>query len=437
MSKYWLVAVPTDRDISFTRQKLQDSLKGLGDIYDYRFPRLKVGTLDVLMQLSDDLTKMDVTCEGAVKKIKRSYHEMIMNKPRTGNAEATPQEGKDYVLPELKVHGSMTVGESLEDFSWNDSQYPQAAHVQGLAESIMKKVTTAEDELKAQMTAYNEVRTTMDAISRKESGSLLVRPLAEYIDARVMVDREHLLTVLVVIPKKSEKKFVEEYEVLEETERGRELSRKEELARKLEEENQMHEQQNHNEENDQQRNSGKRPLPLCNNIVPRSANKLAEDEEFVLYSILVFKKGLEFVKKLLRMDRYTVRPYKYDALEQQKWKKQKKEIKKRLTERFNYLCVWSKTMFGEIYLGWLHIKAMRCFVESVLRFGLPGDFQAFLIKYNKNKEKTARKELNSLYKHLADPNVTDQHHGDEDNSALTAFGEFFPYVSLDVDLALD
>ena len=42
----------------------------------------------------------------------------------------------------------------------------------------------------------------------------------------------------------------------------------------------------------------------------------------------------------------------------------------------------AKTNFGEIFASWLHLKALRVFVESVLRYGLPPDFcsVAILVK---------------------------------------------------------
>lgn len=40
---------------------------------------------------------------------------------------------------------------------------------------------------------------------------------------------------------------------------------------------------------------------------------------------------------------------------------------------------WTLTNFGEAFLAWIHLKCIQCFVESILRFGLPADFQAMLV----------------------------------------------------------
>lgn len=39
-----------------------------------------------------------------------------------------------------------------------------------------------------------------------------------------------------------------------------------------------------------------------------------------------------------------------------------------------------KANFGEVFAAWMHVKALRVFVESVLRYGLPPDFQPMVVK---------------------------------------------------------
>lgn len=47
---------------------------------------------------------------------------------------------------------------------------------------------------------------------------------------------------------------------------------------------------------------------------------------------------------------------------------------------------WCKTHYGEAFVAWMHIKVIRVFVESVLRYGLPVDFTAVLYKVNQGKD---------------------------------------------------
>jgi hypothetical protein len=41
--------------------------------------------------------------------------------------------------------------------------------------------------------------------------------------------------------------------------------------------------------------------------------------------------------------------------------------------------LWCKSTYSEVFSAWVHVKAMRCFVESVLRYGLPVNFAASLL----------------------------------------------------------
>ena len=61
---------------------------------------------------------------------------------------------------------------------------------------------------------------------------------------------------------------------------------------------------------------------------------------------------------------------------------------------------WLQINFSEVFTAWIHVKALRLFVESVLRYGLPVNFQGMLIQPNKKTQKRLKEVLNQLYLHL-------------------------------------
>ncbi|KFV41193.1 V-type proton ATPase subunit C 2, partial [Gavia stellata] len=61
---------------------------------------------------------------------------------------------------------------------------------------------------------------------------------------------------------------------------------------------------------------------------------------------------------------------------------------------------WLKVNFSEAFVAWIHMKALRVFVESVLRYGLPVNFQAMLLQPNRKSVKRLRDVLNVVFKHL-------------------------------------
>ena len=116
------------------------------------------------------------------------------------------------------------------------------------------------------------------------------------------------------------------------------------------------------------------------------------------------------------------------------------------------LCRWLKVNFGECFTAWIHVKALRVFVESVLRFGLPVNFQGmvlapqrkqvkyFRLVFFKNlfhiyiQSKKLRETLNELYIHLDSAAALG---GSEDlPTGLAGFGqgEYYPYVYYKINI---
>jgi len=94
---------------------------------------------------------------------------------------------------------------------------------------------------------------------------------------------------------------------------------------------------------------------------------------------------------------------------------------------------WCKTNFSEAFIAWIHLKAIRVFVESVLRYGLPTNFQAMLLLPQKKQIKRLRQTLLELYGHLSSKIVFSggkQNHEEDDPMQE----KFFPYVFLEINL---
>ena len=115
-------------------------------------------------------------------------------------------------------------------------------------------------------------------------------------------------------------------------------------------------------------------------VVPRSATLLAKDEEFQLYAVTVFKKhSNEFVHKC-REHRWTPREMKFNEggkeAEEQELNKLVKEEKRVWGEALRL----GRTGYSDAVMGWVHVLALRVFVETVLRYGLPLEFVSGIIK---------------------------------------------------------
>jgi V-type H+-transporting ATPase subunit C len=179
-------------------------------------------------------------------------------------------------------------------------------------------------------------------------------------------------------------------------------------------------------------------LPKCDNVVPGSAKRLAADSEYVLMSVVLFKKGVDDFKAACRQERYTVRSHEFTPDEEKATKDANKKIEKKHRQLFGHLLIWPKTYFSDLFAAWVHIKVMRCFVEAVLRYGLPDgdqaggnvDHQYFLLQPKASSGDKCRKQLENLYGHLGGADLG-MPAGDEGAAIESAFGEFYSYVCLD------
>ena len=104
--------------------------------YRFELPELRIGTLDSLMVLSDDLVKVNGLMEAVVNKIRRQLFEM---QTLTANEDKDPQE--------VLVEG-MPPDNYLERFSWDEAKYPPRRPLQETISTLTETVQRLEDDLK-------------------------------------------------------------------------------------------------------------------------------------------------------------------------------------------------------------------------------------------------------------------------------------------------
>lgn len=365
-----LFAVAIKADCS-TRD-LENKTEGLCKMSSFEVPsqHLRVGTLDTLMSLSDDLIKMDALSDATVWKIYRQLTEL---------KEGTPT-----------VMGVDVATYAFKQFEWDEAKFQLKTPLRELCESIGGRIGGLDEELKTKMAEYNSIKGALQQNERKAQGNLMVRGLTDIVteaDMRGTIDSESMVTVLLVVSRHSYKEFLSTYET------------------------------------------------ACEMVVPRSAKLIAEDSEMGLYGVVVFKKTLPDFYAACREKRWAVRDFKYEPNKVQE-DRAKKEVDMAEESRLKKLLTnWCQINFAEAYTMMMHLKAVRVFVESVLRYGLTHarsgggpNFKAFLLHPKKNKEGNLHKVLSSLYGGSA---VSIEH--EDDGMVPGATGEFYPYVFVSID----
>lgn len=367
---FWLVSAPKSASNTFETQKQKlEREKDLASNYVFPVPEFRVGTLDQLMTLSDDLTKVDNFVEGVVKKIAKQFKEMLEEKEK---------EAKD---DRIFIINGANIETYLRGFPWDEAKYSTKKTLRELVDIIAAKLSKLEEELKGHVSEYSSISQSLASTKRQEAGNLMVKNLAEIVRAEHIVESDYLTTLIVCVSKNFYKDFLSTYETLTEW------------------------------------------------ILPRSSKVIAEDLEYMLVTVTLFKKVVDDFKQKAREKRFTVREFEFtqqgaanDAAAKKKLEEDRALLHKKLT-------IWCKTNFTEAFTSWIHLKAIRAFVESILRFGLPANFQVILtVPHKKQNEKRAHDTLCELYKHLVSSHFS-LNDPNEENAE-----KFYPYVFLNINL---
>jgi len=352
MTNYWLVSLPTRPRNSSLRgsdkgavfSQLRDVIspvdpQAASELSSLTISELKVGTLDSLVVLSDELGKYDQTYENTVLKMVDTLRNCFASTPNP-----------DSYKENLVVNGK-PVDVYLRSFSWNSMKYRPDKSLREILETINSEMTGTESVLKTKSTQYQAIKGSLAGLERKQTGNLSVRSLSSIVGREHSITgSEHLITLFVAVPRTHYKEWESHYETL----------------------TQM--------------------------IVPRSSSKIAEDSEFGLFSVVLFKKVVSEFSHKCRELKFMVRDFEFSEEKAEEDRREADRIEQTEKELWKGLVQWCQASFGDTFSAWIHIKVLRAFTESVLRYGLPPDFAFALIKpRNESKLESA---MLAAYGHL-------------------------------------
>ncbi|KZT06386.1 uncharacterized protein LAESUDRAFT_653691, partial [Laetiporus sulphureus 93-53] len=140
---------------------------------------------------------------------------------------------------------------------------------------------------------------------------------------------------------------------------------------------------------------------LSSMVVPRSSQLIAQDDEYALFAVVIFKKVFdEFIQKC-RENKYIVRDFTFseDLLEKQREELEVADTAEK--ELWTELLQLSRTNFSEAFQILVHLKVLRLYVESVLRYGLPASYIGFFVKPEPKATKRTLATLQQTFAYLA------------------------------------
>ncbi len=189
VSEYWIISAPGEKTCQQTWDRLNQATAkhGLSTNWKFHIPDLKVGTLDQLVGLSDDLAKVDAYAEQMARKVAGYLAEVL-------------EDQREKLAENLTACG-MDLATYLTRFQWDMAKYPVKQSLRGLSETIGKQVGQIESDLKGKAAAYNQLKQSLHSMEKKQTGSLLTRNLGDLVrPEHFVLDSEYLTTLVVVVP---------------------------------------------------------------------------------------------------------------------------------------------------------------------------------------------------------------------------------------------
>ena len=101
-----------------------------------------------------------------------------------------------------------------------------------------------------------------------------------------------------------------------------------------------------------------------------------------------------------RERKFIVREFTWDESTVHAGKNERDKLSAEKQKQFGPLVRWLKINFSEVFMAFVHVKALRVFVESVLRYGLPVNFCAAVLEPSKKGGKRLKEILNQHFAHL-------------------------------------
>lgn len=336
--------------------------------------------------LSDEMVKTDGIVESIVRKIEKTSVELFERKS-----------------PELTV-GGVPAQRYIQQFAWDSAKYPNRRPLKELVSLIAGGAAGIEEELKQLTASFVEKQSALQEANRMQGGNLMAADLNTVLNEEIMrrvnvVDSEYLKTIFIAIGRQQKEGFEKNVEKL-----GSELvgyggpdwS---------EDPSQLGKAVSFGTQVDRHKVRG-------SPVVPGSTQIVHSDEESILYAVTILKGQYEAgyyendefqagtkidfeseFQKACREKRYVVRDFKWDPQQASQSAMAKEQLQVEVDGMKSALMRWCKTHYGDAFVAWMHIKVIRVFVESVLRYGLPVDFTAVLYKVHLGKDQKLTQAL--------------------------------------------
>jgi len=265
-------------------------------------------------------------------------------------------------------------------FQWERARFSVKKSLPELVRIVEVGVSKIDAELRQKATEYNTLSGKLRQIHASTAGNLLARDITKEIETSKMLpfESKYLQAIFVVVPSSTVSEWEKEYESFSEF------------------------------------------------VVPKSSELLCAEADFSLFKVVMFKHVVDEFKLKAKEKRFVVRKYEPS---QTTTAAEVGKMETKIEKLRSNLIRWTTTNFGESYFLWVHLKSIMCYVESILRYGLPADIEVVLLQPKRDCHSRVEKALCQKYSHL------ERMFEDDEEDEGQHEEKYFPYVFLELPVA--
>ncbi|KAG7529029.1 hypothetical protein FFLO_05822 [Filobasidium floriforme] len=359
---YWLVSAPLkngdDNDLFRSIKTVVTDNTLIGGL---ELPSLKAGTLSSLLTLSDALPKHDAYFTSVVAKLLDTIKSLAAAASQSASqSQSQSQSDQDKLESYARINDLPPTqyliphSGARQGWTWDAARWGQDGKVIDVVEALVKEMNSIDSIQKQKVQGYNLAKGSLAGMQRKKMGNLSTKSLVGIVSKEdVVVDSEYLETLLVAVPNNLVRDWKEKYE------------------------------------------------RLTTMVVPRSSSEITKDDEYTLFNVTVFKKVKDEYLHKCREHKFLAREFAFDDEAEQRQQQEMEEASAEEKELWTDLLRLSRTNFSEAYQLLVHLKVVRLYVESVLRYGLPADYSAIVLQPDSKTSLKTLKSLSSYFQFLA------------------------------------
>ncbi|KAI5788222.1 hypothetical protein FPQ18DRAFT_295179 [Pyronema domesticum] len=370
LPKYIFVSIPNDEG---TLSQLKGALPGERVVTEFPMPPFEsnIGDTSELAARATSLGELDKKVTADVTKIAELLKAIV------------PDNEAKYKMIEYESGKKVEAIEYLQKFEWdaNKYAYERPSAPPGAAPSIKDLENALESDTKGRIEKVGEAHANyLEASKRNDIRTLPIAHLFRKEDFvqtlkleieheppsedqsskarkpnKIEFFPEYIVTLLAIVPHKKTEDWCQNYSKLKGMEAGM--------------------------------------------VVPDSSFELSESETYKFYSVTLVKKYKDTFIQAAKAEDYIIRDVDWSSADS---KSEAQAIIDAEVQTFEEFLNLASTAYSELFMDLLHIKMLRIYVESILRYGPGRTFLSVVVgTHNNDDANTVTDILYDKYAHLA------------------------------------